>query len=109
MKLRQPSVPDSVRRKPLAACGAVLFSLTAPAAFASSLIVGSCKDDGSSGTLRNVIAGATSGDIIDMTALNCSDISLNCMDAANALPKVVTAPRIGPAASGLRIFTKVLG
>lgn len=76
---------SAARRKPLAACCAALFSLTAPAAFASNLIVGSCKDDGSSGTLRNVIAGATSGDTIDMTALNCSYISLTT--GAIAIPQ----------------------
>ena len=40
------------------------------------LPVTSCDDDGSPGTLRSVVAGAQSGDVIDLSELTCSTISL---------------------------------
>ena len=42
----------------------------------SVLPVTSCEDDGSAGTLRSVVASAGSGDIVDLSALTCSTISL---------------------------------
>ena len=78
MKISSKSVLSAAQRKPLAACCAVMFALAAPEAVASSWIVTSCADDGSSGTLRSVVgAGSTlSGDTIDMTGLQCAQISL---------------------------------
>lgn len=38
--------------------------------------VTSCADDGAPGTLRNVLAGAAEGDIVDLSALTCSTITL---------------------------------
>lgn len=43
---------------------------------ASTAAVTSCADDGSSGTLRAVVASAVDGDVIDMTNLACSTITL---------------------------------
>jgi len=45
-------------------------------ATANTIPVTSCADDGSDGTLRNAIESAGDGDTIDMTALNCSLITL---------------------------------
>ncbi|HEY7872447.1 MAG TPA: choice-of-anchor Q domain-containing protein [Rudaea sp.] len=74
MTVLRPS--PAPRRRPLAACCAALFALATPEAFAG--IVTSCADDGSAGTLRSAIAGAASGDTIDMSGLNsCSLITLN--------------------------------
>ena len=62
------------RLRPLAACVAALFALSAPAAMATNRIVSSCFDDGGLGTLRSVIAAPTtvSGDTVDMSGLDCS-------------------------------------
>ncbi|MGH8171943.1 MAG: choice-of-anchor Q domain-containing protein [Rhodanobacteraceae bacterium] len=49
---------------------------SAPSPQVSRLPVGNCDDDGGPETLRSVVAGAGSGDIIDLTALTCSTISL---------------------------------
>jgi len=43
----------------------------------TTLPVTSCADDGSAGTLRNVVAGAFSGDTVDLGALTCSTITLS--------------------------------
>jgi hypothetical protein len=67
-------VPFTVRREPIAACTAALFALSAADACAG--IVTSCADDGTSGTLRSVIAAAAEDATIDMTPLHCSYISL---------------------------------
>lgn len=42
----------------------------------ATLPVTSCDDDGSAGTLRSVIGSAVSGDIVDLSALSCSTITL---------------------------------
>jgi hypothetical protein len=43
---------------------------------ADTLPVTSCADDGSAGTLRSVIASASEGDVVDLSALDCSSITL---------------------------------
>lgn len=43
---------------------------------AATVAVTSCADDGSSGTLRDVLDNAVSGDVVDLTALTCSAITL---------------------------------
>ena len=66
--------------KPLAACVAAIFSLSAPAAMAATWTVNSCSETsigvGNTGTLRYAVAKAASDDTIDMTGLTCSTISL---------------------------------
>lgn len=75
--LRQRSLLSS--RKPLA--GALLASLViagmgiAAPAHAATRVVSNCNDSGA-GSLRSAIAGAISGDTIDMTGLTCSAIVL---------------------------------
>ena len=74
-------MPFVSRRKPLAACIAALFALSAPAAMAATTwTVNSCSEansgSGTTGTLRYAAANAADNDTIDMTGLSCSTISL---------------------------------
>jgi hypothetical protein len=76
MRLPKPSGMVS-RLKPLAAC----VVLAAPAATAATTwTVNTCSEGtsggGTSGSLRYAVANAASGDVIDMTGLACSSISL---------------------------------
>lgn len=43
---------------------------------ATTTPVGNCDDDGSAGSLRNVVGAAIDGDTIDLSALTCSTITL---------------------------------
>ena len=52
------------------------FSAPAQLGGGSILPVTSCADDGSVGTLREVIGHAISGDTVDLSALSCSTITL---------------------------------
>ncbi|MBN8727089.1 MAG: hypothetical protein J0H15_05225 [Xanthomonadales bacterium] len=47
-----------------------------PAPVGTTRPVTSCADDGDPGTLRNVLASAEEGDIVDLSALTCSTITL---------------------------------
>ncbi|MHB8680403.1 MAG: hypothetical protein ACYC7G_11780, partial [Rudaea sp.] len=47
-----------------------------PGHVAATLIVTSCADDGSSGTLRSVVTTAGEGDTVDASALTCGAIAL---------------------------------
>ncbi len=65
-----------------------------------ALPVTSCADDGSAGTLRSVVAGAVSGDTIDLTSLTCGTITLE----SGAIPIAVDELTIvGPGANQLTI------
>jgi hypothetical protein len=68
--MRQPStfVFDRSRRKPLAACVAAIFAVSAPAAYANSVFVTNCNDSGA-GSLRAAVAAAADSDTVDMTGL----------------------------------------
>jgi hypothetical protein len=67
-------------RPPLHPLAAVIALALAGASFtgarADILPVTSCADDGSPGTLRSVVALAHDGDVVDMTQLTCSTITL---------------------------------
>jgi hypothetical protein len=68
----------AARRKPLAACVAVIFALSAPAALANTVAVSNCNDAGA-GSLRVAVQNAGEGDTVDMSGLpglGCSTISL---------------------------------
>jgi hypothetical protein len=69
-----------LRLSPLALAITSLFAFSAAPAGAGDggnrLYVTSCADDGSAGTLRSVLAGATGNDIVDLTRLECSHITL---------------------------------
>ena len=49
---------------------------TAPDRPAGTTVVGNCDDSGA-GSLRDAVENAVSGDVIDLTALSCSAITLN--------------------------------
>ncbi|HEY0178210.1 MAG TPA: hypothetical protein VGC30_01095, partial [Dokdonella sp.] len=48
----------------------------APFSTGATRAVTSCADDGSAGTLRSIVAGAASGDTIDLSQLTCGTITL---------------------------------
>ena len=66
------------RVTPLAAClvAALALNTWASTVCASTRHVTNCADDNSAGSLRKVVQGAASGDVIDMTMLPCSVITL---------------------------------
>jgi predicted outer membrane repeat protein len=79
--------PDAPRKTRLAAQIALLLALsiegsgatepgTARVEAPAQILVTSCADDGSPGTLRSAIASAVNGDSIDLSTLTCSEITL---------------------------------
>src|SRR5690242_7874469 len=83
MSASPASLKQLSRRRPLAACVAAIFALSAPAAVhAATYFVTNCDDSAPSpGTLRLAANNAVSGDIIDMTAL--SGATSGCGGAVN--------------------------
>ena len=65
-------------RHPLVLCLGALLAAAAPfdPVHAATLPVTSCADDGSPGTLRSVIYSAHDNDVVDLTQLACSTITL---------------------------------
>lgn len=90
-----------IRMKQLAASLSAIFALSgfATQAIASVDTVTSCADDNTAGTLRQVVAGAASGDQIDMTGLKCGTITLS--QGEIVIPHNVSL--IGPSAKSLTI------
>ncbi len=101
-------------QRPLAACLSVLFAAAAAGNAAAivradapakahvatpAIAVTNCDDDGA-GSLRATIAGASSGDTIDLTALTCGTISLTTGFIGIAQDDLTL---IGPGASVLAI------
>jgi hypothetical protein len=83
------TVTSRITRKTLAVCLAAAFVPVRPAWTAEngwprsrvpssgdSISVTSCADDGGPETLRAAVSAAASGDIVDLTALTCSTITL---------------------------------
>src|SRR5450432_3476805 len=70
-----PANPSSLRMKKLAAGLSVAISLIGVEAhaFASVIQVTSCADDNTSGALRQVVAKAASGDVVDLSRLSCGN------------------------------------
>ena len=60
---------------PLAAATALVFALPMTAVASSRIFVTDCTDGGA-GSLRTAVTGAASGDLIDLTKLSCSTITL---------------------------------
>jgi hypothetical protein len=75
-----PTPHKRLRLHPLAACLAAALMMQAGAAVVAaprgSLAVSTC-DDAGSGSLRDVVATAASGDVIDLTGLGCPSITLS--------------------------------
>ncbi len=73
---------------------------TTPARAAATLTVTDCGDGPEPGTLRNTIAGAVDGDVVDLRALACSSITL--ADGVIPIP-VENLSLLGPGADALAI------
>jgi hypothetical protein len=67
---------------------------------AGTVIVTSCADDGSTGTLRSAVESAVDGDVIDLSALTCSTITLAAGGIGVAVDSLSV---IGPGASALTV------
>jgi hypothetical protein len=108
--------PDflALHKKALPACLVALLAVNSPAAFAGSdavatpriplgpnalRTVDNCNDSGP-GSLREVVGGAASGDVIDLTKLACSDITLFTGKIAVSMGDLtLMGPGVGPEAS----------
>jgi len=88
--------------KPLGAAVAVVFALTA---HESAAAVTTCDDDGA-GSLRAAIAAANSNDIIDLSGLQCSVISLHTGSLKVPLDNLTVK---GPVGGNLTIIGKYNG
>ena len=75
MRMLLPAI-RSARRNPLATCIASLFALSGPVMAASILPVTSCDDSGT-GTLREVVGNAASGDTVDLSGLTGMSACVN--------------------------------
>lgn len=60
----------------------VLAVLATTPAFATNLPVLNCADDGSAGSLRNIVATATTADTVDLSRLACGTIMLSSGEIA---------------------------
>ncbi len=71
MKISTKYVLSAARRKPLAACCAVIFALAAPEAMATTWPVTNCSDH-NPGSLRDVVGNVSvvSGDTVDLSQLH---------------------------------------
>ena len=78
MKMPPPPRSNALRHHPLALCLGTACVAATPfqAGIAAILPVTSCADDASPGTLRSVIDSAVDGDVVDLTQLTCSTITL---------------------------------
>ncbi len=72
----------------------------APARPAGTIVVSSCDDDGSPGTLRDAVATAVDGDTVDLTTLSCSTITLQ---SGGISVNVDNLTVVGPGASKLTV------
>jgi len=82
-------------RRPLAACVAACFALTAPAAIADTVFVTSCDDTGPN-TLRAALGAAQPGDTVDLGSLppTCNSLITLTVGAVGTLLDDVTI--LGP-------------
>src|SRR5258706_662917 len=87
-----PACASLARCKPLTACIAALFGLSAPVAMA--VHVTSCLDDGGPGTLRSTIAAAPTGDTVDFDGLICPNSTLTLATGGMHIPIAQDSPTI---------------
>jgi len=66
---------------------------------AATIVVGNCEDSGA-GSLRDAVAGAVSGDVIDLSQLTCSTITLA---GGGIIAAVDNIDLVGPGAAALTI------
>ena len=91
---------NNLRLKPLAAGLAFVFGVSAAlAGHATTSIVNNCNDNGS-GSLREAVSNAQSGDTVDLRSLVCSSISLTGGKLAVAVDDLVLQ---GPGSAKLTI------
>jgi hypothetical protein len=81
-----------------------IFAVLAPSAWAVPPAVTNCLDDNSGGTLREAVLGATSGDVIDLSALACGTITLST--GAITISTLQTLTLHGPGLYDLAIIDK---
>ena len=110
MSALSASLLQQSRRKPLAACVAAIFALSAPEAIAATVNVTNCNDSGM-GSLRAAVAAAGNGDTVDMSALptlySCSTITLRTgAITVNQNDLTLTGPATGTA---VQITGKYMG
>jgi hypothetical protein len=91
-----------------------LLGFSVPAFAASILPVGNCLDDGSPQSLRNVVASAASGDVVDLSNLVCSTITLAAEKGPIPVTKGIIMHGFSMAATriqgnGSRVFTITAG
>ena len=104
MSSRSVSSIHISRRKPrirqLAMCLALALGVN-EASYAATLLVTDCSDGSGSGTLRNTIASATTGDTIEFQPGLCSKITIS---GSSAIPiSVASLTILGPGADALTI------
>lgn len=95
---------SNLRMKRLAAClcAALALSGIQTHALAQNIqTVTSCADDNATGTLRQVVANAASGDEIDMSGLSCVDSTITLSQGEITIPH--NAQLLGPADHSLTI------
>ena len=111
MSTLSSSLPQQSRRKPIAACIASLFALSAPVAAvaANTWPVTSCADDGSGGTLRSVVSAVTtlSGDTVDLSTLSCLNSKISLVSSYITVAQNSLTIQ-GPGASALQIDGSLL-
>ena len=100
MNILYTNAQNDLHLKPLAAGLAFVFGVSAAlAGHATTRIVNNCNDSGV-GSLRDTVAGARSGDTIDLTTLTCSTISLTTGELHIAVDDLALQ---GPGANALTI------
>lgn len=104
-----PSIFSSTRRKPLAACVAALFAVSAPAAYANSVFVTNCNDSGV-GSLRAAVAAAADSDTVDMAGLTSASSGCSASKITLTTGDVVVNQNnltiVGPGTTNLTITAK---
>src|SRR5262249_20958664 len=97
---------ESAQRRPLAACIVAMFPVSGADTYANTIAVVRCDDDNHVGDLRHAIAGVVNdGDIVDMSTLACSPITLHMGELATS--RDITLQ--GPADHSLSILGKYNG
>lgn len=97
MKTSTLSALHPSRRKPIAACMAVVFALVAPTAMAATVTVANCSDGvpAPSGSLRAAIPLAGEGGTVNFTGLVCSTITLDSQIVISQQNLTVFGPPAG--------------
>jgi len=102
LRFRNRPLSHRLRRQPLAVClAAILSTPAAMAGHGSTLVVTNCNDAGT-GSLREAVGSAVSGDTIDLRQLGCSLITLSG-GALVINPPIAALNLLGPGSASLTI------